>query len=335
MKHLLKKSLSATLPHLPVSWLIRMAPGPLFPYYHLVSDVPPVYMQGSYPVASVQVFERNLDFLLRHWKPVSLEDILGWVREGAPVPQGVFHLTFDDGFREVYDVVFPVLKRKGIPATTFVCSDLLEPGIWMWEHERALVVRAAKEADKQILQSLSVALNCISGYELQTLSAVDYEHRGALSRAADCLHLDLSTLAREHSPYLAEGHIREMIASGFTFGSHALDHPLFQNLTLEHQLAQISQSVRAICERFGLPYKVFAFPYGESGLSPELFSRIFGEGLVDICWGTRGMLPDEYPGVIQRLWMEVPGGAVSCAIRQELTRKVIRKLVHNDKVTRK
>ena len=36
------------------------------------------------------------------------------------------HLTFDDGFRELHDVVAPILLRKGIPATFFVNSAFID-----------------------------------------------------------------------------------------------------------------------------------------------------------------------------------------------------------------
>ena len=37
-------------------------------------------------------------------------------------------VTFDDGYRDVYDVALPVLARKGIPAAVFVVTDLVGTG---------------------------------------------------------------------------------------------------------------------------------------------------------------------------------------------------------------
>src|SRR5207244_10396360 len=34
-------------------------------------------------------------------------------------------VTFDDGYRDVYERAFPLLQRKGIPAAVFVVTDLV------------------------------------------------------------------------------------------------------------------------------------------------------------------------------------------------------------------
>ena len=49
--------------------------------------------------------------------------------------KGIVALTFDDGLRNHCEVVYPVLKRLGVPATFYVCADLVgHPGsIWTWE----------------------------------------------------------------------------------------------------------------------------------------------------------------------------------------------------------
>src|SRR5205814_9799266 len=39
-----------------------------------------------------------------------------------------FHLTFDDGFREMYDIVAPILERAGAPATFFLNTAFLDGG---------------------------------------------------------------------------------------------------------------------------------------------------------------------------------------------------------------
>ena len=32
-------------------------------------------------------------------------------------------VTFDDGYRDIYENAYPMLKRKGIPAAIFVVTD--------------------------------------------------------------------------------------------------------------------------------------------------------------------------------------------------------------------
>lgn len=51
---------------------------------------------------------------------VSLSDSAGLVRERKPFPERSFVLTFDDGYRSVYDEAFPVLAKYGMTATVFL-----------------------------------------------------------------------------------------------------------------------------------------------------------------------------------------------------------------------
>ena len=44
-------------------------------------------------------------------------------------------MTFDDGYRDVYEQAFPVLRRKGIPAAVFVVTDLVGRPFWQ-VHDR-------------------------------------------------------------------------------------------------------------------------------------------------------------------------------------------------------
>src|SRR5690606_10926871 len=80
-------------------------------------------------------FENTLKFLSERLTFVSLDEFLKRLSTRGPSPRGLAALTFDDGFRNQYEVAYPILKRHQIPATFYVCSGLVESGayIWTWE----------------------------------------------------------------------------------------------------------------------------------------------------------------------------------------------------------
>jgi len=45
-----------------------------------------------------------------------------WVRRGSPLPNKPIILTFDDGYADLADYAFPVLRRYGFEATVFVVT---------------------------------------------------------------------------------------------------------------------------------------------------------------------------------------------------------------------
>lgn len=84
--------------------------------YHAVSD-------GWDHLLSVRPrsFERQLRLMLAcRYRPASAADAA--VRGGR-----LFHVTFDDAFRSVWDAV-PVLERLRVPATVFACTSYADGG---------------------------------------------------------------------------------------------------------------------------------------------------------------------------------------------------------------
>lgn len=92
--------------------------------YHYVSELPPdadVYRRDL--TVSPEAFEMQLRYLDEAgYRPVTLTDVYLALTEGYPLPEKPVVLTFDDGYRDAYDVVFPKLLDYGYPATFFVLA---------------------------------------------------------------------------------------------------------------------------------------------------------------------------------------------------------------------
>lgn len=71
-------------------------------------------------------FVRQMRDLAEHGhRAVSLDAFFVWLDGGEPLPEGAFVLTFDDGFRGVYQHAFPWLRQAGWPCTVFLVSGLI------------------------------------------------------------------------------------------------------------------------------------------------------------------------------------------------------------------
>ena len=67
---------------------------------------------------SPELFERGMRLLHeRGYRTVNLADIADGMRKGLSFPEQSFVITFDDGYRSVYDAAFPVLQRYRMTAT--------------------------------------------------------------------------------------------------------------------------------------------------------------------------------------------------------------------------
>ncbi len=58
---------------------------------------------------------------------VPLPKIVNAIKAGEPVPNNWLAITFDDGFRNVYENALPMLKERKWPFTVFVNPDMVKP----------------------------------------------------------------------------------------------------------------------------------------------------------------------------------------------------------------
>ena len=111
---------------------------PLILGYHRVVDDFATASQTEMPsmLISQAMFERHLEcdrqaLPLRHPR----RDRRARVASGEPFAEPVAAITFDDGYRDMYEHAFPILQRKGIPAAVFVVTDLIGGPLWQM-HDR-------------------------------------------------------------------------------------------------------------------------------------------------------------------------------------------------------
>lgn len=89
--------------------------------YHRVAD--PARTPGLDPSlvsATPTTFRSQMLHLSRHYRVVTLDEVLAAFRGGRLLPQRAVLLTFDDAYRDFADEAWPVLRDLDLPATLFV-----------------------------------------------------------------------------------------------------------------------------------------------------------------------------------------------------------------------
>lgn len=73
-------------------------------------------------------FGRQLDLLGDRFEVVRLRDGLERLAAGDP-PNDLVAVTFDDGYADVHDRAWPMLRERGIPSTLFLATGFLDGSI--------------------------------------------------------------------------------------------------------------------------------------------------------------------------------------------------------------
>lgn len=336
MKHGL---ISAILSPIPFSvWRGLTRANPVIFYYHMVSDADVPHVRHLYRYKNVRQFQADIDFIAKHFTPVTLSDMIAYVKGDLPLPEQAFMLSFDDGFREHHDIIAPILLKKGVPATFFINSAFIDNrALCFLQKASILAERLGKYRDHSPRESLfdGTLLEGNSVEEARTfILSIPYESRDCLDTIAARLDVDFDAYLRNCRPYMTTAQVMSLLEQGFSLGAHSIDHPLYSELELEEQLRQTMESVRFVRDTFGLTYSAFAFPHKDFGVPKEFFHRLQNAGCVDISFGTAGMIPDEITSNLQRCSMEKPPLPADKIIVLEYARKLRRIAKGMDRIER-
>lgn len=277
----------------------------------MIDDKENLHTKYLYPNKTIREFNDDIDFILKHFTPIDLATLLSYINNKHPLPHMSLHLTFDDGFSQMHDVVAPILLAKGIPATFFINSGFVDNKILCYQHKASIIVGHLQQ--KNISDSTTNHINkilsggdCAGGNIISRVLAVKYHQKDILDQIAEALSINFEHYLRHYKPYMTTRQIQKMLADGFTFGAHSIDHPLYSTLSLQHQIHQTTESMRFVKNTFKLNYGAFAFPHSDLGVSKTYFDEIKKTELVDISFGTAGLIEDCVENNIQRFSLEKP-----------------------------
>ncbi len=307
----------------------------IFPLYHCVSDEKLPHISHLYRVRTQKEFIADLDFLLQHYQPVSMQTILEQPEQLHQ--KNAFHLTFDDGLRQMYDVVIPILEKKGIPATFFINPSFLDNKALFYRFKISLLLDLLQVAPESLRKEASMITGSIP-YSFNALKNSllkgKKNEKGRINELAELLNFDFSSFLSKYKPYMDSRQVESIIKKGFTIGGHSMDHPYFPNLTKNEQIEQTIKSVDFVQEKFGLSYRLFAFPYTDYGIDSNFFNHFYGnKKRLDLSFGTAGIKDDTYSRNIQRIFVE-DYTSTKNALRQEYFEYTIKKLLNRHVIPR-
>jgi peptidoglycan/xylan/chitin deacetylase (PgdA/CDA1 family) len=245
--------------------------------YHRVVDDFSTHAAYSIPPMLIgrAMFERHLEWMTSRFEVVTLEDLATPRRRNRARPAAA--ITFDDGYRDVYEQAFPVLARKGIPATVFVVTEfvgtnrvllhdrlyvLCQRAVGTWSSAPRALSDLARRLDIPLperaraaaaagpLAMLRVLITILSMADLQRLCEALESTTGPVDASLEGLRS------------LTWDMVAEMSGRGIMIGSHTKSHPLLTNEAPDTVLDETSASRRQLEQRIGRPVACFAYPDG-------------------------------------------------------------------------
>lgn len=243
-----------------VRWLGRKNPKVLL--YHDCAETESPYLADLDCTTTPTKFAEHLDYIQRHYNVVPLETLI----EGL-APPGSVAITFDDGYRSVYENAFPILRHKNFPATLYLIADVVGNDDMVWVNELNFALRAEPPLPHAVIvrhfeiphdaTPRDVISFCRLNFDAAKMKALLGELRARAGKSVE-------THAKEAGLYVNWDQVSEMEANGITFGNHTLTHPNMERLTEEEQRHEIFGAHAKLAPKLNRVHS-FAHPFGHRG----------------------------------------------------------------------
>lgn len=213
---------------------------------------------------SVSQFEQQMAWLARN-VPVLSEGEIEEFALGRSPERTAAAVTFDDGYRDNYDLALPVLRRYRIPAFFFIPSNLFDQRRLGWWDLIAYVIKRAAGPSLELdgkrydLADRDAAIHALH----QRMKLESHAETGDLvSRLGRAAQVPLPSADEQSAELMTWDQLREAREQGITIGSHTHNHHVLATLTPEQQREELVQSKLFLEQQLGSEVRSLAYPVG-------------------------------------------------------------------------
>lgn len=176
-------------------------------------------------------------------------------------------LTFDDGYKDNYDIVYPILKNKGLTATFFIATNYINSGFPLWDYEVSKILYNSKKIRRVKIGRFEIVQNFTQPRMSFISLVVSKMKYASLTDRETVLKLLREQESEKIIPYARDScmnwsEIVEMSTQNMEIGAHSKTHSSLANIPLSEAIDEIRESKKNIEGKIGKDCIHFAFPFG-------------------------------------------------------------------------
>jgi peptidoglycan/xylan/chitin deacetylase (PgdA/CDA1 family) len=248
-----------------IRWLMRSEPRIIM--FHRFSKEPKPHCISS------SVLDQQLAYLKKHFNVIPLSKLRNCKEQGLTPPKNSLVLTVDDGYRDFYEVAYPLLKKHQLPATLFVTTGFVNRELWLWPDQITWILNNAETLDSELVlggnaippktindQTRPQLWGDIVGY---LLSIGDENKHEWIKYLTDALGLVLPVSAPPEYKACSWEELREMQSNGVELGGHTHTHPSLGQVSETQLQDEVSTCKTLMTTELGECARDFCFPNGQ------------------------------------------------------------------------
>lgn len=257
--------------------------------YHYVRNL----AISNYPKINgldLNLFKEQIHYFKKHYTFITMKELIEAYENNSDFPNNAILLTFDDGYIDHYNHVFPILndcKIQGCfypPATTILNKQVLDVNkihfiLASVENKNLIINDIFNEMDKY-RDCYNLKSNTYYFSKLAIKTRFDSAEVVFIKRILQVALIEdlrekiVSHLFKKYVTsdeksfseelYMSKKHAKTMIEAGMHFGSHGYKHYWLSSLSRENQEIEISKSINFLND-IGVDMNLWTmcFPYGD------------------------------------------------------------------------
>ncbi|MBZ5700336.1 MAG: polysaccharide deacetylase family protein [Acidobacteriia bacterium] len=236
--------------------------------YHSIQDEPERYENsiGSGIIHGRAVFAEQMELVARKFDPVTLDDVLLFLRGDKRLPRRPVAVTFDDGYADNSELAAPILNSLGVPAAFYVTVSAVDlvRAPWFCRLRHAFGKTAKKtwtDSTEGCVRDLveprtrKVAFLIAAGRCASSTGETQEKHIRKLEE-----ELEVEPLSPRDVRMMNWEQVRCLRRSGHIVGSHTLTHPNAAQVAIAEFQKECVESKRRLEEELGSPVPHFSYP---------------------------------------------------------------------------
>lgn len=223
--------------------------------------------------AAPDLFRAQVAFLSRHFRILSMAELMDYEGNGFDFDEPCAMITFDDGYRDNYELACPILCEMGVPATFFVPTGYVSEPRLSWWDRIAYVVKQTRQS-KLVLQQpgpLTIDFSKLSRGDavkilLRLFKAKQMDTEKFFAHLEDRAAVSVNTAALAKELFMTWDHVASMSKAGMDIGSHTHNHEILAHHNSEEQHRQMIVSRDMLQDKLGREIVALSYPVGKKDL---------------------------------------------------------------------
>jgi len=214
---------------------------------------------------------------------LSEDELIYYQQQQKKIPKRSILITFDDGYKDNFTLVYPVLRSLRIPAIYFIPTEgIMDRKLGWWDIISFFIKKTKKKTISITGHNFSLSNNKEKKeaifHLLQLMKTAPHSQTQDLLEilSKEC-EIDFPSHNEQNAELMTRKEIEEVQNNGVAIGSHTVSHRVLATLDEEEQFEELRSSKRLLEDMLPGKIRSFSYPVGDysafTGKTKELAQK--------------------------------------------------------------